>query len=242
MGYTKVLQYGQFIEISNYSKDVHKKEVRAVARRAKHQYSSSDFRSSASLHRARQAFIRRVQAQLYSKGVPTFVTLTNFQNVDLSIGYAYLRTFIRTIRKRYSGLSYYAVPEWQKTGRLHFHLLVWGVQHEEAERERDTRFFQRCWARGFVDVCNAQDSSVFLALYLAKYLTKASKDRRLLNQRAYTSSHNVDKVYKTGSNSLSHLLSDIVPLDSRILVEHTYETKYLGQCTFTKLEVLKYDN
>jgi len=241
MGYTKLIQYGRFIEIFNYSKDVHKKEVRTIARRTKSEYSSSHYRSRSSLQRSRTSFIRSVEAELSSKGIPTFITLTNFEEVDLSIGYVYLRNFVRNVRKRYSTISFYAVPEWQKTGRLHFHLLVWGLPVELEKEERSSRFVQRCWARGYADVLNANDSSSYLSLYLAKYMQKALSDRRLFNQRAYTSSYNVAKVFKAGSNSLSGYLSTFIPDDKELVSEYTYETQFLGGCNFTKY-IVTYDN
>jgi len=241
VGYTKIIQYGDLVEIYNYSKDVHKKKVRAVPRRAKHEYSPFNFRSRASLSRARTAFIRSLEAELSTKGHPTFITLTNYEEVSLKIAYEYLRFFVRNIRERYPNFSFYAVPEWQKTGRIHFHLLAWGLSQEQVKIERNTRFFQRCWLRGFADVLVANDNSNFLALYLAKYITKALSDRRLFNQRAYTHSNNVAKVYKAGSNSLSSYISTFLPDDRILLKEYDYDTQFLGKCVFTQYKVI-YDN
>lgn len=241
MGYTKVAQYGNTIEVFNYEKNVHQKKVRTVARRIGRGSGETVFRSTHSLQRAKTAFFRIASATLHDKGTPTFCTLTNFETVSIEIGYGYLRAFIARLRKISPDLAYISVPEWQKTGRLHFHCLLWGVEPQKIKEERESRFLQRQWARGYLDVVMANDASNGIALYMAKYMAKAYSDRRLHNRRAYSSSYNVSRPFQAGSNSLFGYIGDIVPSDSKLEVEYTYPTSFLGECTFSKYKV-NYDN
>lgn len=241
MGYTKVVYYGDIIEIYNYQKDVHPKEIRTQSRRARSRNPKSLLRSKESLKRAKTSFYRLVCANLHAKGTPSFITLTNFEEVSIVVAYEYLRSFTKNLRRLNKNLAFITVPEWQKNGRIHFHCLFWGIEEKILKEERKIRFIQRQWARGYADVLIARDASIRIAGYMAKYMSKAYEDRRLLNRRAYSSSYNVNRPIQAGGNSLSHRIIPNLPEDKTTITEYTYSTAYLGQCTFTQLKV-KYDS
>jgi len=243
MGYTKIIQYGDLIEVYNYKNNVHQKRIRTITRRIRQNDKYARFRSRRSIQRTKENFIRFVHANVSAKGVPTFITFTNYQEVSLSLGYEYLRKCIRNIRKFAPECSFIAVPEWQKTGRLHFHCLFWGLPKKTTKKgaERKSRLYQRQWARGYVDVRDARNTSFFLSLYLAKYMSKASTDSRLSNQRAYSSSYNVVRPYSAGSNSLSPYLSTFIPNDKITIKEYNYETPFLGKCNYSQYKVINYE-
>lgn len=231
------MQYGDITEVYNYQKDVHKKTIRTNTRRTKRGAKKNTFHYRGNVKRARSSFFRFVYANLYAKGTPALITLTNFEDVELSLGYEYLRKFSKNCRKISKDFAYISVPEWQKSGRLHFHCLVWGLPEKILKKERQTRFIQRQWARGYVDVLIARDASPRIAGYLAKYMAKAYTDRRLLNRRAYSFSYNIHKWFQAGSNSLSHRLIHILPDDKEVIDEYNYSTQYLGQCVITRYKV-----
>jgi hypothetical protein len=111
----------------------------------------------------------------------------------LPLGHAYkvFSGFIQSLRVYYGkSFRYISVPEFQKRGAVHFHLLIWGISEREILNERLSRNFQHIWQMGFVD-CLVTDGSVKLAYYLGKYLVKAQLDRRLLGQKAFVCSRNV---------------------------------------------------
>jgi len=234
MGYTRVVQYGEFIEIYNYSKNVHKKKQRRSYKRGtRHKHKKHHYRSSASAQRARKSFFRLAQANLYTNGIPTFVTFTNFEDVSIELGYQYLRFFYKNLKKAYGRIVHLTVPEWTKKNRLHFHALVWGLPQKAVEEERDTRLLQRYWARGYIDVRRAKDASHFIALYMAKYLSKSYTDERLCGRRAYTNSHNIVRPLSAGSNQMSSFLDDIVPETSTVVETKEYDTMFFGTCNYT---------
>lgn len=100
---------------------------------------------------------------------------------------------------------------------------------------RGTRYFQRCWAKGFFDIVGATDNSLRIASYMAKYLVKGLGDPRLSNQRAYTTSHNVKRSRSEGANGL---LDDedlrVVSGEDGFVLDFTkeYDTLWLGTCTY----------
>jgi len=80
------------------------------------------------IRRLRRNFLRLVQSHLSSKGAPSFLTLTFASNATLDVGLECFREFVKRAKKEFgNGLSYIAVPEFQKRGAIHFHVLLWGV-------------------------------------------------------------------------------------------------------------------
>lgn len=79
--------------------------------------------------------------------------------------------------KRYVGFSpqYVAVPEFQKRGAVHYHLLL-NCPYIPADE------LARLWGQGFVKV-NAIDNVDNLGAYVTKYMTKDNVDERLAGQR-----------------------------------------------------------
>jgi len=230
MGYARIVQYADITEYYEYDKD-----FRPPRRRKKpSKRSIQKFKSEFSARRARRQFVKVVTNTLYERGCPLLVTLTtHVPDVQLTEGYKFIRQFKEHVKSQMGKtFTYIAVPEWQKNGRLHFHLLCWGLlsSREEAEAERHNRNLQRCYGRGFLDVRFANDSSPKLAGYLGKYMSKAYQDERLAGRKAYTSSRDVDKVRTHGSNALSTYSDELIPNVEALQQTHTYETMYLGRC------------
>jgi len=244
MGYTRVIQSGNTIEIYNYQKQYvppRKRDYKKNTRRASSQdeggYAIS-YRRTKSVKRAKSNIIRLVQANLQRAEFPIFLTLTLERERPLELGYAYLKNFWQIIQRRTGKeVAYVGVPEWQKRGVLHFHFLVWGLGGYTQKKERSTRNLQRLWNKGFCDVRNTTHISNGLAGYMAKYLTKALIDKRLGNRRAYTCSRNIFRPTKAGSNALNDYLDEIIPVDSGVVEKSKYDTMWLGQCDYTRLEV-----
>lgn len=243
MGYTRVIQSGDQIELYEYSnKYVQKTRANTSrkTRRATYQHNSSDdipTRNHQNIKRCRNNFIRIVTTNCEGKELPAFFTFTIEREVALEVGYAYLKDFWQIIKQKYNGVRYIGVPEWQRRGVLHFHFLVWGLPREvtDNKRERSTRNFQRQWHKGFCDVRNATYDNGGLGGYLAKYLTQTLQDNRLRNRRAYTASRNIRRPYSAGSNSLASYMGMIIPVDCSLEFTVEYPTMYLGICRYTKL-------
>jgi len=238
MGYVKIVQYSNVTEIYSYQKDYVPPRVRHISRKKRRKsetYSRDNsiyLRRSRSVRRAAQNFFRLVSSNIQRAENLAFLTLTCYENVDVLIGYRALADFIKRVRKHTKNeISYIAVPEFQKRGSLHFHVLVWGLPEEVARQERNTRNLQRQWARGYVDIRMAEKRTLGIAGYMAKYLIKGLVDKRLFNRRAYSCGGNLqrpsEKGFYTGNDPMVSLLT---PESGKIKVSK-YNTKYLGECT-----------
>jgi len=133
-------------------------------------------------------------------------------------------------------IAYISVSEITKAGRYHFHLLVYNLPTETAERERETRNLQRLFQRGYVDAVFATYKSEGIAGYMAKYMGKSLADAKNEATRGFTCSRNIKKITSAGGNSLSGYYDLIVPTDDlRNTQTAEYNVPYLGKCLYKKI-------
>lgn len=189
-------------------------------------------RDSAS--RAKVAFGRLCSANFGTDTIAVFVTLSFSKEQTIESGYKLFALFTKRLRTRYgSDIRYLAVPEFgnRNTKRLHFHALFFGLPVESLKRERETRDFAKVWGYGFVDVVVTNNDSK-IGFYLAKYLSKAYKDPRLLNHCSYVASRNIRRpVVHVDYSSLyfSYLIQGV---DNSLVRSVVYDTIWLGQCKY----------
>lgn len=133
----------------------------------------------------------------------TFITLTFEDNID-DISYANdkFTNWRRYIKKAKSDFKYVCVPEFQKRGAVHYHLLT-NIDYtdfsllskEEKKIYKPKKGYQifrtlNSWSHGFSNVQNMKDVNV--VGYLTKYMTKDIDDR-LWGHRRYLYSQNLKK-------------------------------------------------
>jgi len=191
------------------------------------------------MRRLRRGFLRLVQINLSTKGPPSFLTLTFAANADVGIGLRCFREFNAFAKKEFGdSLSYIAVPEFQKRGAIHFHVLLWGLDPKYIKNERHTRYLQSIWARGYVDIIPT-DGSPKLAGYLAKYMQKAMHDERLIGRRAYYNSRNVVRplLYKTAG--VANYPEEILGVGIELLTERSFGTEWLGMGNYKIYKVIE---
>jgi len=225
-----------------------------------------------SIRRLRRDFLRLVQTQLSAKGPPTFLTLTFASNAALDVGLECFREFNKRAKEEFgNGISYIAVPEFQKRGAVHFHCLVWGLEdkyilHEApwsywriAKPKIKKRFFEWCALKGYdpKDARGARliqslwargyadlvpaDDSPSLAGYMAKYMQKSLHDERLYGRRAYYFSRNVVRPMLYKTAAVANYAKEILDVDIELLTEKTYSTQWLGQGNYQVYKVIHPD-
>lgn len=238
--YGKTIYSGTLLEVYRFEK-----APRLASSTGRRRKSSDSTRSSTpgprrwdSVKRLRRNFTRLVQTQLAGKGAPAFLTLTFVSNADIEFGLLCFKDFNRRAKKEFGdSFSFIAVPEFQKRGAIHFHLLVWGIADHYVKKERATRYIQSLWARGFVDIIPT-DGSPKLASYLSKYMQKALQDPRLYGRRAYYCSRNVMRpvLYKT--SAVVNYAKEILGVDIELLTERNYSTQWLGAGNYQVYKVI----
>jgi len=244
MGHSTAVLSGPYLEIFEYEKPIRPRDpVRDVERTKRSPtvrgHSASHQRSVFSLRRARRNFIRIARSNLTGTLKPAFLTLTFASIVSHAEGAPTFNGFIKKLTYHYPGLRYIAVPEFQKRGSVHYHLLVWGIPKAVVYNERNTRHLASLWGHGFIDIIPT-DGSTKLASYMAKYLFKAIQDVRLAGRRAYMASQNILRpVFNFPISALHHLeyMFDS-PIHREVLTDRKYPTDWLGWCRYRLIKII----
>lgn len=183
--------------------------------------------------RSSHAFRRLVSANLRDNEKPIFCSFTfNEEYKRLSDTARFFNIFTTRMRRVFGKeFRYIAVPEFQKSGRVHYHALFWGLPDYLASRERQDRTVAKLWHKGFVDI-KETDGSPKLASYMAKYMTKAMLDPRLWCQKAYFRSKNAFKP-QVSKGVPEWWLNDEFGLDVKEpKYSSEFSTAWLGQCQY----------
>jgi len=116
-----------------------------------------------------------------------FLTLTFADNVtSLKLANYEFMTFIQRFKRKYGyNPKYVAVPEYQKRGSVHYHLVLFDVPYvKNAE-------ISEIWGNGHTWIMKAFTDSTHLANYVSKYLSKDSKMEK--NKKSYFMSRNIKR-------------------------------------------------
>lgn len=252
MGYTKVIQSGDIIEVYEYSRSL---PHRRAHRKATVRKRSGDVvrpRRPDSIYRLRKNFVRLILSNIDGGEAPAFVTLTMHQIVPLARAVRSFSLFTRRLRTRIGrDFRYVAVPEFQKRGAVHFHALVWGLPHGYVDEiiketgqkittadlhETNSRQLQNIWGRGFVDSIRT-DGSPKLAGYLGKYMHKTLSDIRLGGAKAYYASRNIMRPMQAAGDTVGMWLDEIVDTElstCQVLQNRVYDTQFFGRANYKK--------
>lgn len=124
----------------------------------------------------------------------TFITLTFADNIsDVDIANKKFRYWVDSVRRIYKDFAYICVPEFQKRGAVHYHLLTnldikknkdIILKQENKKNMYDVRF----WNNGFTSVFPMKNMNV--VGYISKYMTK-DIDNRLFGRRRYLYTQNL---------------------------------------------------
>lgn len=149
------------------------------------------------------------------KDFKTFITLTFKDNItDLSQAYKIFRRFIIRTSKLQNNFKWVCVPEFQKSGRVHYHLIT-NIDLDNTDliykqQEEDKIYYHiKTWSKliknnqeyslGFdcVELVKDKDGNDTKKLcgYIAKYMSKSYIDDCFYNKNRYYSSQNLIQPY-----------------------------------------------
>jgi hypothetical protein len=264
MGYHKVIKSGNFIESYEYQKDLAKFQREGRKGTYDFGYRKNKARRGDNVRRAVSSFVRLVRSNCVGADEPTLLTLTMLQVIPLATSWELFTEFFDRFRDRAGKhLRYIAVPEFQKRGAVHFHVLVWGLSDELILHEgstgtkrsrarfakwlakkgysyreiRNTRTIQNLWRLGYVD-CLPTDGSAALAFYLSDYLTPTMYDVRLGGQRAYSASRNVLRPLFTASSEFRPDELERLGISINPKYEREFTTEWLGKCWYKNFDIV----
>lgn len=140
----------------------------------------------------------------------SFITLTFAENIqDLDKANYEFKKFVIKVKYQYKDFSYIAVPEFQKRGAVHYHLLtnLDPISHTNIIKLQDSKenmYDVIQWVHGFTSVFDLSlaDDKFSVSAYMSKYFFK-DIDNRLFNRRKILYSNNLEKpkVVKYDANS-----------------------------------------
>lgn len=172
----------------------------------------------------------------------TFITLTFAENIT-SIERANIMfdNWRRSIKRIKSDFKYVCVPEFQKRGAVHYHLLTnLNIKEDNniitLQNGKEKMYDVKYWNKGFSSVFNLENMNV--VGYITKYMNKTI-DNRLFSKRRYLYSRNLIQPV------VSYIdLSDIYQFKQYIEIlgyDKIYENNYLDNFGET-IEFKEYKN
>lgn len=184
----KLVKSGNMLEIYKFEHPIrYGHKSRKTHGKRKKSKRSEEYRSR-SIIRAVNKVRRLIHLNFTEKD--KFITLTfdnkrSFDIDNLESCLPYYQKFIRKLRAWYSDLAYITVPEFQKRGAVHYHILC-NIPFIKKE------VLQEFWPYGFSKP-KAVKSTTHLSLYLCKYLSKRFDDKRKKGHRLYYSSQGLKR-------------------------------------------------
>lgn len=126
----------------------------------------------------------------------TFITLTFAENItDLTVANTHFTNWVSNVRKVYPDFKYLGVPEFQKRGAVHYHLMTNLTIKSDLiilQKNKENMYDVKYWRYGFTSVFDLAltDNDFSVSLYLAKYFYK-DIDNRMFGRRKILASQNL---------------------------------------------------
>lgn len=181
---------------------------------------------------------------------PKFWTLTFAENItDLKTANSEFTKFNKRLSfylygVRKNVLKYICIPEFQKRGAVHFHVLYFNLPYIEKDK------FQNIWGNGWtwVESVSKKEDIIDFASYVAKYINKENskgednfdiyQEKDLLNQKRYFCSRGLNKpeIYKLDIdkelyNSLIAMLKEFHTFNGK------YSNEFIGDVEINSYEI-----
>jgi len=236
MIFTKTVRNGNMVEMYYFEKcPLGHVNGRQGPRRP---WGSNSERRSDTVNAMKKRFVRLCWRSFDThRDAPALLTFTFAEHItDVKMAYIRFKEGIRRLRYEYPELEYIAVPEFTKKGRVHFHLLVWGIPPQHVLLERQYRRIAEIWGNGFIDAVQTNGHRKLIT-YLSKYFVKSAYDVRLVNEKAYVRSRGVSTIQEV--LTWSYNVDFINPVDNFDTIKFTceYDTKYLGRGLYYLFEI-----
>lgn len=172
---------------------------------------------------------------------PVFMTLTFAENVqDFDTANHEFKLFMLRLgnrvgdRKKQNCLKYVVVPEFQKRGAIHYHLILFNLPYIPQRELKDI------WRNGSLHV-KAIDSVDNVGAYISKYLRKDLGDERLKGKKCYFTSRGLLQPVKMELNTTDRqqgkMLESVVETAQALAVREysvVYSSDYFEAITYTQ--------
>ncbi len=180
--------------------------------------------------------------------LPKFLTLTFKENItDSSTANLEFTNFNKRLsyhlyKTNKNVLKYICIPEFQKRGAIHFHVLYFNMPYV------DFKEIENIWGNGFIFIESVKDNIEDYAKYVAKYINKENSkgednfdiyvDKNMLNQKRYFCSRGLHRpvVLKLAiDNDTYEMITSY--LKSFHIDNYTYENEFIGKVEENSYEI-----
>ena len=179
-------------------------------------------KAKSSVDRTRKEIRRRINS---NPKLTKFLTLTfRDEIIDIDIANRKLNLFTQRARDRWSEFQYLAVPEFQKSGRVHHHLIC-NLRYVRSEE------IEKVWGEGFIKIKLLRKTGN-LGLYLCKYLQKDMFDKRMFRKKKYFCSQSLEKPREMVGKRVELFLNKN-SYNLKLIRETTLNNKFIGEVGYT---------
>lgn len=203
---TKVVMSGNIVEVYEYEKEViYGFEDKKTGRSSVADYEDKVNNRGRVLSRAKRDLRRLINVN-FIKDKTKFITLTFAYNLtDIEKANYLFKQFMRRLKRHVkSNVQYVVVPEFQKRGAVHYHIVAFNMPYIKNSKLREI------WGHGYVKI-NRIDHVDNLGAYVCKYMSKSLEDEkedRLLGKKCYYSSRGLKKPIEVKEKDLVKNLTD----------------------------------
>lgn len=157
----------------------------------------------------------------------TFNNTNQFRLDDIEKCNYEFKKFIQRLKGFNSDFKYLAVPEFQKRGALHYHLVI-NIPFIEQ------KLLAHIWRMGFVFIQAISDTPN-IAAYLTKYLRKNGTDERFYGKKTYFVSRGlIQPIILYGDEAIRILKRT----SKEQIYKSVFDSFYLGEVQYTHFKIL----
>lgn len=162
-----------------------------------------------------------------------FVTLTFAENeTNIENANKKFRNFIRKVTRVYDNFKYICIPEFQKRGAIHYHILCnIDINNDKLlyTQEDNSKYKHiKYWNEGFTSIEEIKGDVKKVIGYISKYMTK-DIDNRLFNRHRYYFSRNLERPVESYINlnepkELDYYIKKLQ--DKELIYQNDYHNSY----------------
>lgn len=166
-----------------------------------------------------------------------FVTLTFADDIqDVEIANKEFRKFVKRLnylvyQSKIQKLKYSCVIEFQKSGRVHYHIIFYNLPYIKSKELSD------CWGNGFIKINKIEDVTN-VGAYVSSYLGDPKKgqgrstgDSRLQSKKSYFNSRGLKKPIEILDKKKIENLVHSLP-NEKITYSSQFENEFVGTITY----------
>ena len=123
-----------------------------------------------------------------------------------------------------ANLRYTAVPEFQKRGAVHYHVVLYNLPYTKAD------VIAKVWGNGFIKI-NIIDDVDNIGAYVCKYMVKDLDDDRLRGRKCYFNSRGLFKPLVIEDEKKAEMIKQSLPSEC-MTVSTEYENEHIGKVSY----------